>query len=140
MSSHASTNPELIFSDCKVGKKFRPLVFEVTPTYVEEFQRVVGDYSPLYEEEKIAPPGIAAIYARLSYLQDHVMPPGGVLAKQEFIFKKEIEIGDTLTVRAEVSESYEDEKKRKRVNFAIVAENQKNEIIANVNLYAIWPK
>ncbi len=139
-----AVKPELVFADLPKGRKFPALEFKITPEYVREFKSVVGDNCPFYDDgpggAKMAPPGLAAIYARLSYLQDHSMPPGGVLAKQEFDFLKPIKIGDTLFVNAEVDEQYNDEKNRKRVNFLIKARDSRGDLISEIRLYAIWPK
>jgi len=142
--------PELIFSDLAVGRTFRPLEYPITQELVKGFMETVGDRHPLYWDEAFAlksslgspivPPGLAAIYARLSYLQDYTMPSGGVLAKQEFEFLRPIWVGDTLKVEAKVVESYLDEKERKRVTFFIQAENPKAEVVCKIRLYAIWPK
>ena len=142
--------PELTFADLPVGRTFRPLEYPITRDLVQEFMETVGDRNPLYFEEanaqktalgsSIAPPGLAAIYARLSYLQDHTMPSGGVLAKQEFEFLGPVRVGDTLKVKARVSEGYLDEKERKRVTFSIEAGTQKGQPVSAIRLYAIWPK
>ncbi len=131
--------PELLFADLPVGRTFKPLEYPITRELVREFMETVGDRHPLYRED-LAPPGLAAIYARLSYLQDHTMPSGGVLAKQEFEFQNPIKVGDTLKVQAKVVESYLDEKERKRVNFLIEAQDQKGMLISMIRLHAIWPK
>ena len=131
--------PELIFAELTVGRMFKTLEYPVTPELVRDFMETVGDRHPLYGEG-FAPPGLAAIYARLSYLQDHTMPSGGVLAKQEFEFQNPIKIGDTLKVQAKVVESYLDEKERKRVNFLIEAQEQKGIPVSTIRLHAIWPK
>jgi acyl dehydratase len=136
--------PELIFSDLQSGRIFRSLEYTVSERLIDDYMATVGDRHPYYWDEErsktgpfgkpIAPPGLAAIYSRLSYLQDHTMPSGGVLAKQEFEFKGPIRL------KAQVVESYVDEKDRKRVNFLIEAENQNKEPISSTRLYAIWPK
>jgi acyl dehydratase len=131
--------PELLFADLPVGRTFRPLDYPVTQELVREFMETVGDRHPLYQKD-LAPPGLAAIYARLSYLQDHSMPSGGVLAKQEFEFQNPVQIGDTLRVQARVVESLLDEKERKRVTFLIEAQDQKGMPVSTIRLYAIWPK
>ncbi|MBU4563616.1 MAG: MaoC family dehydratase [Proteobacteria bacterium] len=142
----SDSKPELVFADLPQGRQFTPLRYEVTPTMVDEYLRVVGDHNPLYGDQaqksgnRLAPPGLAAIYARLSYLQDNIMPSGGVLAGQEFSFRKPVSVGDVLTVRAEVMESYLDDKERKRVNFLITARDSKGDEVCLVRLYAIWPK
>jgi hypothetical protein len=131
--------PELIFADLPFGRSFRTLEYPVTSELVQEFMETIGDRHPSYRHE-FAPPGLAAIYARLSYLQDHTMPSGGVLVKQEFEFHSPIQMGDTLKVQAKVIESHLDEKERKRVTFLIEAKNQKGELASTIRLYAIWPK
>jgi len=138
--------PELVFTDLPLGRTFRPLEYAVTKDLVQEFMEVVGDRHPLYWDKTlakpslIAPPGLAAIYARLSYLQDHSMPSGGVLAKQEFEFHNPVLIGDILQVKAQVCESYLDEKGRRRVTFLIEAQSQEGQAVSTIRLYAIWPK
>lgn len=142
--------PELVFADLDAGVSFRPLAYPVTPELVAEYVETVGDRNPLYGVEEsaeaaepkkpIAPPGLAAIYSRLSYLQDHAMPSGGVLAGQEFEFHGPIPIGHPLEVTARVSESYVDEKGRKRVNFLIEAKDHEGRPVSTTRLRAIWPK
>ena len=140
--------PELVFEDLQKGRSFRPLVFPITPELVDEYMETVEDHHPLYWDQTkakslggpVAPPGLAAVFARLSYLQDNTMPSGGVLAKQEFEFQTPAQVGDTLTVEARVFESYVDKKGRKRVNFLITASNQNQKQICLIRLYAIWPK
>ncbi len=131
--------PELLFADLPAGRRFKTLEYPITRDLVQKFMETVGDRHPLYQKG-LAPPGLAAIYARLSYLQDHTMPSGGVLAKQEFEFQNPIKIGDTLKVQARVIESLLDEKERKRVNFLIEAQDQKGMLVSTIRLYAIWPK
>ena len=140
--------PELVFEDLQKGRVFRPMVFEISRERVDEYMETVGDHHPLYWDQDtakslggpIAPPGLAAVFARLSYLQDNTMPSGGILAKQEFEFQAPAQVGDILTVEARVFESYLDEKGRKRVNFLIQAWNQDRKEICLIRLYAIWPK
>lgn len=142
-------NPLLVFADLPAGREFSPLVYPVTGELVEAYMDTVGDHDPLYQGdgganreagEPIAPPGLAAIYARLSYLRDYTMPSGGILVKQEFDFTGAIRIGDTLTVTAKVTDSFTDEKKRNRVAFLIEAVNQDNEPISTIRLNVIWPE
>ena len=137
----APDKPELLYADLQQGRAFKSLEYPITKELVAEFVETVGDGNPLYTgDARLAPPGLVAIYARASYLQDHTMPSGGVLAKQEFEFHNPARIGDTLTVNAEVMESYLDQKERKRVNFIIRAKTQDGKPISTTRLHAIWPK
>ena len=137
--NNQENKPELLFADLPVGRTFKTLEYPVTLELVQDFIETVGDRHPLYGEG-FAPPGLAAIYARLSYLQDHTMPSGGVLAKQEFEFQNPAKIGDTLKIQARVSESLLDERERKRVTFLIEAQDEKGKPVSTIRLYAIWPK
>ncbi len=137
--NNRENKPELLFADLPAGRTFKTLEYPVTRELVQEFMETAGDHHPVYQKG-LAPPGLAAIYARLSYLQDHTMPSGGVLAKQEFEFQNPVKIGDTLRVQARVVESYLDEKERKRVHFLIEAKDQKGMPVSTIRLQAIWPK
>ncbi len=146
-SQNDQQKPELVFADLPMGREFAPLTYPITEHLVGTYMDTVGDRHPLYQGDTetggsrpLAPPGLAAIYARLSYLQDHTMPSGGILTKQEFDFTGPMRIGDILKVKAEVTESFVDEKKRNRVAFRIEAKNQNAEPISTIRLQAIWPK
>ncbi|MFH1058392.1 MAG: MaoC family dehydratase [Pseudomonadota bacterium] len=137
------TKPELTFAELKLGRRFRPLPFAITPELVARYLAVVGDHHPLYQQpagQAIAPPGLAAVYARLSYLQDHTMPSGGVLAQQEFENQGLAKVGDVLEVQASVFEHYVDDRGHLRVSFLIQARNQADQPVCRVRLFAIWPK
>lgn len=140
--------PELVFDDLTLERTFRPLEFPLSPERIQDYMDTVGDRHPWYWDEArgdsfdglLAPPGLAAVFARLSYLQDHSMPSGGVLAKQEFEFHAPMRRHDVLTVQARVFERYLDEKGRRRVNFRIEAVDQTGRSVCLIRLYAIWPK
>ncbi|MFP4085279.1 MAG: MaoC family dehydratase [Desulfobacteraceae bacterium] len=139
--------PELLFEDLAEGRTFRTLEYPVTEELVEQYMDAVGDRHPLYSdaaagplEMRIAPPGLAAIYSRLSYLQEHTMPSGGVLAKQSFEFQAPVRIGDCLKVQASVFERFEDSKGHRRVHFLIEAYTSNGDPVSTTRLYAIWPK
>lgn len=142
--------PELVFRDLIPGRIFRPLKYPLTEEKIYQYMETVGDRHPLYSELQaarrkgldfcLAPPGLAAVYARLSYLQDHSMPPGGILLKQEFQFHSPARVGDVLEVRAKVEEAFVDEKERKRITFLIEAHREGGERVSTIRLYAVWPK
>lgn len=142
--------PELVFADLPPGRTFRPLKYIISAELVRDYMQTVGDYHPLYNDREvakkyglkspIAPPGLAAIYARLAYLQDYTMPSGGILVKQEFEFHEPAYIGDILEIKAQVKESYQDEKGRKRVTFFIEGRNKEGKLVSTIHLAAIWPK
>jgi acyl dehydratase len=67
------------------------------------------------------------------------MPPGGILAKQEMQFLGPFYVGDTLRIRARVTERFT-KKERNFVTIESVAERAEGERVAVVRVTAIWPK
>jgi len=141
--------PELLYQDLPLGKEFPVLAYPVTRELVDRFIAATGDDHPLYRDEVsckaqglaacLAPTGLAGIFGRLSYLQQHRMPPGGILARQEMVFLHPFYVGETLQVRARVTERFT----RKEKNFVTIessAQRPGGEEVALVRVTAIWPK
>jgi acyl dehydratase len=141
--------PELLYDDLPLGMEFPVFEYPITRELVDKFIDATTDDNPLYSDEDLcreqgllsalAPTGLAGIFGRLSYLQHHRMPPGGILAKQEMQFLGPFYVGDTLQVRARVTERYT-KKERNFVTIESVAERAENEQVAAVRVTAIWPK
>jgi acyl dehydratase len=141
--------PELLYEELQLGKAFPVFEYPITRGLVDKFIGATNDDNPLYSDEGLcreqgwpsllAPTGLAGIFGRLSYLQHHRMPPGGILARQEMQFLAPFYVGDTLQVRATVTERYK-KKERNFVTIESVAERAENEPVAVVRVTAIWPK
>ncbi len=141
--------PELLYEDLQLHKEFPVLEYPITRKLVDRFIEATGDDNPLYSAEErctneglpgaLGPTGLAGIFGRLSYLQHHRMPPGGILAKQEMEFLNPFYVGDTLQIRARVTERYR-RKERDYVTIETVAEREGGEKVAVVRVTAIWPK
>jgi len=141
--------PELLYEDLQLDKEFPVLEYPITRELVDKFIGATSDNNPLYNDEglcrqqgllsALAPTGLAGIFGRLSYLQHHRMPPGGILAKQEMQFLGPFYVGDTLRVRARVTERFT-KKERNFVTIESVAERAEGEEVAVVRVTAIWPK
>jgi acyl dehydratase len=141
--------PELSLSMLEPGRKFRPFVLELSHKFIRNFAFAVNDMNPLYFDEKaaqdagfekpLAPPGIAGIWGRRSYLEDFRMPGGGVLLGLSYEFERPLYVGDRLTARAVVEEISE-RKGRPLVIIRTEAENQNGQRIGAVELTLIWPR
>jgi hypothetical protein len=131
-----ATLPLLLYEDLEVGRTFRPLEFDVTRELVDEYVGIVGDDNPLYEN--FAPPGLWGVWGRRAYLQDHEMPGGGVLAGEELVFVRPLEVGSSLTVVGEVTDLYE-RKGRPVVLLEMTARDEDGEVAGIVRITAIWP-
>ena len=137
--------PELLYDDLVLGRRFREFRYELTPDLVEAFVAATGDDNPAYTaaefglEWPAAPPGLAGIWGRQAYLQDHRMPPGGILAGQDMVFSRPVAVGDTLLIQAEVTRRWE-RKGRRFVTIESTARNAAGQQCAIVRVTAIWPK
>lgn len=141
--------PELLYEDLLLDKEFPVLEYPITRELVDKFIDTTNDDNPLYKDEELckkqgllstlAPTGLAGIFGRLSYLQHHRMPPGGILAKQEMQFLGPFYVGDMLRIRARVTERFT-KKERDFVTIESVAERAEGEAVAVVRVTAIWPK
>lgn len=146
MTSHL---PELLYEDLPLGKEFPVFEYPITRELVDRFIEATGDDNPAYRDDAacrqeglagaVAPTGLAGIFGRLSYLQKHRMPPGGVLAQQEMEFLAPFYAGDLLKVCARVTERYT-RKEKNFVTIESVAERPGGEKVAVVRVTAIWPK
>ena len=144
-----SNLPELLYEDLPLGKEFPVFEYPITRQRVEGFEAATGDDNKMYRDEAlcrrqglagaVAPTGLAGIFGRLSYLQNHRMPPGGILAKQEMEFIAPFYVGEVLKVRARVTERYT-KKEKNFVTIESVAERPGGENVVVVRVTAIWPK
>lgn len=145
-----SEKPELLYGDLQLGKQFEPFEMQVDTDTVGRFLEAIDEeHNPLYKNSKtaeewgynrpLAPHGLAAIYARKSYLKNYTMPGGGILAKQDFQFLKPIFIDDRLVCKAKVVDRFQ-KKDRKYVVFEINTFNQNEQKVSVVRIVAIWPE
>ena len=141
--------PELLYEDLQLGKEFPVFEYPITEELVDKFIAATGDENPLYKDEalckkqglasRLAPAGLAGIFGRLSYLQHHRMPPGGILARQEMEFLGPFYVGETLRVCARVTERYL-KKDKNYVTIESEAQRPDGEKVVVVRVTAIWPK
>ena len=141
--------PELLYEDLQLGKAFPVFEYPITAELVDKFIAATGDENPLYTDEALckqqglasllAPSGLAGIFGRLSYLQHHRMPPGGILARQEMEFLGPFYTGETLRVCARVTERYL-KKVKNYVTIESEAQRPDGEKVVVVRVTAIWPK
>ena len=141
--------PELLLKDLELGREFSPFEFKITKEMVKDFMDTTGDYNPFYYDEQaakaagfagpIAPPALANIFGRQAYLQDYIMPGGGILARQDLEFFFPARVGETLTIVAQVIERYV-KREKNYVTIQSIARNEEERVVAIVRVNAIWPK
>lgn len=143
------SRPALSFSSMVPGRAFGPSSYVVSDDLVDTYMDVTGDRNSLYTDEAAAkvaglvapvmPPGLTAVWARLSYLGEHRMLPGGVMAGQDIDLFRPVPVGATLTLRAEVVSAESDDPKR-RVLLRCSAEDEAGHLIGQVRIDARWPE
>lgn len=140
--------PELKYEDLEVGRAFRRMRFAVTRELVDRYVAIVGDDNPLYAAAEaepdgtalpgLTPPGLWGVWGRQSYLQDHRMPGGGVLAGEDLVFIKPVTVGQVLDIEARVVERYV-RKGRGNVIFEVAATDDDGMLCGIVRITAVWP-
>jgi 3-hydroxybutyryl-CoA dehydratase len=139
----------LVFKNLPKGKEFRPISEILTEERLRNFAQAIDTDNPLHLDREyakktrfgnlIAPPMIAYLLFRRSYLADAEMPGGGVGLKMEFEFLKAAKVNETLITQTRVIDSYEREGK-KYVTLEGTTKNTEGDQIYISRLYAIWPK
>ena len=141
--------PELVYDDLDVGRRFPELCYEITSELVAAFVAATGDDHPAYSDgaaagalgldSPVAPPALAGIWGRQAYLQGRRMPPGGILAGQDMVFRHPVAVGERLRVQAEVTRRWE-RKGRRFVTIESTARTSSGQVCGIVRVTAIWPK
>jgi acyl dehydratase len=142
--------PELLYDDLALGRRFAEFRYEITPELVQAFVAATGDGNPVYTDGQaaaslgldapVAPPGLAGIWGRQAYLEEHRMPPGGILAGQDMVFSRPVAVGDTLRIQAEVTRRWERKGRRFVTITSTACAASSGEVCGVVRVTAIWPK
>lgn len=146
MPSPAEALPVLDFPSLRPGRTFGPTTLRVEDDLISEFIDVTGDDNPLYGDRATAvsaglsgpvvPPGLSGVWARLAYVSGFRLPPGGVMAGQDYRFFAPIPVGTALTLDAEVLEADPEDPKRRVVIGCRARAGDR--ILATVEIDARW--
>ncbi len=139
----------LTFERLPEGRSFEPLTECLTEEMIKSFGEAIETENPIFMDKDqaadsrfgdiVAPPMIAYLLFRHSYLANATMPGGGIGLKMEFEFLKAAKINEVVTTKTHVSESYEKNGK-KIITLEGITENAKGEIVYIARLSAIWPE
>ena len=139
----------LTFERLPQGRSFEPLTERLTEEMIKEFGEAIETENPIFMDKEeasnsrfgdiIAPPMMAYLLFRHSYLANATMPGGGIGLKMEFEFLKAVKIDDEVTTKTHVSESYEKNGK-KIITLEGLTENVNGELVYISRLSAIWPE
>jgi acyl dehydratase len=139
----------LRFKDLPYGKEFPQTSEVLTEELIQTFAKAIETDNPIHLDRKeaiksafgdlVAPPIMAYLVFRRSYLANHTMPGGGIGLKIEFEFLRAAKVGDHLHTVTRVTESVEREGK-KFITLEGITKNNLNETVYLSRLRALWPE
>ena len=146
MSDAAALLPELTFDSLAVGQRFS----ESTQLLGRE---MVGDYAAaVYNTElaqvagqpagtDLSDPSLAILFAipRRVLVRDGTMPPGGVLARQDFELHRPLRLGEAIRTLPSVADKYE-KRGRRYVQIRCELRDASDAIIGHVDNYILWAR
>lgn len=129
------------YDDMQVGDLYpaEPLSFEVSASVVDGFMAATGNDAPYYAERdglRRAPSMIASVYL-IELLRARRSPPGGIHAKQAIRFHRPVNVGETLTIQARVTEKYR-RKERPYMVSEFEAVGSDGSLVASGRVTSIW--
>lgn len=134
----------LLFDELEIGLTFpdKPVEYPVVGSQVNQYLTATGDTSAAFKEttgaKQLAPPSLSAIYM-IEAMKALKSPPGGVHAKQKFVFHQPAYVGDTLFTTCFIKEKYV-KKGRNYVVMESVTKNQNGEPVTTSEITRIWSK
>lgn len=139
----------LVFKNLPKGREFPAVNETLTEEKITQFAQAIETENPLFLEKEhalrtkfgsiVAPPMIAYLLFRHSYLANATMPEGGIGLKMEFEFLKPAKVDETLVTTTKVADSYERDGK-KFVTLESLTNNDKGEKVYISRMSAIWPE
>ncbi|PIU55489.1 MAG: hypothetical protein COS88_04445 [Chloroflexi bacterium CG07_land_8_20_14_0_80_51_10] len=95
------------YSQLEAGYTFPPASYDLAPAMVSKYIKAVGETSSLYQGTDLVPPTAIAAYALAVLSEGISLPDGSIHVSQGLEFLGTLNIGDTITCRAEVSQKKE---------------------------------
>jgi hypothetical protein len=126
------TKSELMnYEAMALGRRFAPLEFRVDTKQLRAYGAVIG------KEPSNAPTGLLAMYARLAYLTEGVMPSGGVMASLGIDYHAPLPLETAMVARAVVT----DRKERRSGGWVTIDVEfaSDSEVIATARVLGVWP-
>lgn len=89
-----------------VGRKFPCFTYTITEDRIRKYLAAVQDKNTFYEENKVVPPALAAVYTRWPMISGLLGLPGTIHVKQQYKYYKPIPWGATLKIYGEIVDKY----------------------------------
>ena len=134
----------LLFDELEIGLTFpdKPVEYKVAAPTVDKYLAATGDTAAEFEKSadgtQLAPLSLAAVYM-IGAMKALPSPPGGVHAKQKFVFHQPARVGDKLFTTCSIHKKYV-KKERNYVVMETVTKNQDGELVTTGEITRIWAK
>ena len=143
MSSTAAL-PQLTYDGLSVGRTFTETHMTVSPEMIATYGKAVHN-SPLAAQASapagtpLCDPSLVILFgiARRALSKDARLPPGGILAAQDYEAERTLRAGETVRIKPSVAAKYE-KRERRYVQLHCELEDQDKERIGSVDSFIIW--
>ena len=146
MSTAASLLPELAYTDLASGQRFSDTTLQVTAELVRLYGRAVHNDALIAAADgpsgtPLPDPSLTILFgiARRALRLDARLPPGGILAGQDFEVSRRLRLGEWIRTRPQVAAKYE-KRGRRYVQLRCELEDESGARVGCVDSFIIWAK
>jgi acyl dehydratase len=144
MNAATAQLPELTYESLSVGQRFSDTTMVVSPEMIRNYGRAVHN-APLVAQAgapagtSLCDPSLVILFgiARRALRDDARLPPGGILAAQDFETERSLRAGETVRTRPSVAAKYE-KRGRRYVQLRCDLQDEAGASIGRVDSYIIW--
>lgn len=138
--------PELVFDSISVGQKFTESTHTLTAEMVRDYGIAV--HNPELERAAQQPagtvlndPSLAILFGipRRVLVRDGRMPPGGVLARQDFELYRPLRLGEEIRTLPSIADKYE-KRGRRYAQIRCDLFDQDRQPIGRVDTHVVWAR
>jgi hypothetical protein len=144
MSTPAAQLPELTYDSLIEGRRFSDTTMVVSREMVGNYGRAVHNSALAAQAEApdgtpLCDPSLSILFgiARRALRNDARLPPGGILAAQDFEMERALRLGETVRTRPTVAALYE-KRGRRYVQLRCDLEDHTGTGIGRVDSFIIW--
>lgn len=98
---------KVTFAEVDLDKVYPEKEYVIMEEKIRAYLAATGDWNPLYEQKRLVPPAMAAVFTRWEALSGEELLPGTIHAGQAFRYLQPLHWGDKVILRGKVVEKTE---------------------------------
>lgn len=98
---------KVTFAEVDLDKVYPEKEYVIMEEKIRAYLAATGDWNPLYEQKRLVPPAMAAVFTRWEALSGEELLPGTIHAGQAFRYLQPLHWGDKVILRGKVVEKME---------------------------------